>query len=154
MSALRISVLLQIIGFLLTSFFIAVLRVETFRKMADTIKNRIVKTADRQNIMVDTMLRVVSKVSIILIITGKMNTSRQKDMKWFQYFRLRVREIITKHVPLILLSIGLLISDFIAGVFERIAKPLVGKDVITNLLIVLGTLILFIGLIIEFIVVK
>ena len=107
MSALRISVLLQIIGFLLTSFFIAVLRVETFRKMADTIKNRIVKTADRQNIMVDTMLRVVSKVSIILIITGKMNTSRQKDMKWFQYFRLRVREIITKHVPLILLSIGL-----------------------------------------------
>lgn len=154
MCAEQIAKLLELTGFVLASFFIAILRIDKIKAIADKIKALINDFAEESFSMTSVLIRVVLSLSLYTLFKGLIELKFPKGTKAWQYPKLIYKEIISKYirfVPVLLLTVPFLISELIMKVLRVAAQKLSGNDVVTTFLIVLGSLMILAGLIIELI---
>ena len=142
----RIALLLEVVGFFTTAVLVAIIKWEVIRPTSDRVKAIIVETPSRLA-KPRTLLHLLALIFAVRVIVRYALTNK-KDRKKLS-FRLRgIWDFVlywTLWVPSILFSIPLYVLGYAA-------KLLSGHNVITNLLLFLGTAAILAGLIIEVII--
>ena len=150
----QIAILLEVIGFVLASFFIAILRIDKMKDIADKIKTLIIDFGEESVSMTSIMIRVAFFASLYMLLKGIIELKLPEGTRAWQYPKLIYKETISKYirfVPVLLLAIPFLISELIMNVLRFVAQKLSGKDIVTTFLIVLGSLMILAGLLMELI---
>lgn len=147
----QIAILLEIIGFLLASFFIAMLKVGVIKNLVDKAKSSIIDITETQRGVTSQIARAIVIVVLLALVNRMIKTRFPRGMKPWQYPVFLLHTLVFIYIiPVLEMFFFLLLV-----VFEKIvgftAKKLTGKDVITNSLIILGSLLVLTGLILELI---
>jgi hypothetical protein len=160
---LKIGVLLEVIGFFMASFFIVLLKIDVFKRLADKLKDVIIRLSkkDTSSMMVNTIVRLMmavvigsmwsKKVMITAVENWRENHFGKREYWQYPILFIPIFLQICQAVYITLLGVSLIVFDRFVGVLAFISNKLTGKEAVTNLMIIVGTIILFVGLILQLI---
>lgn len=158
MSINQIALLLQIVGFLCASVFIGLLKIEPIRKMLARTKQALVdsiNTSDRFNAKPASNEGVLMILLLFIMILElpKLSASmrQRKQMTRAQQIKNLLWVYLIGYPLLIIISISILLLDMIDKMLVLLVKKMTGREVFTNIMIIMGSFLVFIGLIMEFI---
>ncbi len=157
MSLTQIALVLQIAGFFCASLFIAVLKIERINRILYKIKQLIIDKVDKDKLAkkpesIETV-GMILLLGFITLETPKIMASMRKrgQITQFKYVRTLIWIYFIEYPLLSLLILTILVIDAIDRGLIFLVKKLTGHEALTNSMIILGSFLIFIGLIIELI---
>ena len=158
MSINQIALLFEIVGFLCASLFIAVLKIERINKLLGKIKQTIanmVNALDSSKVepeSIESYSMILLLFFMILELPTILESMRQrKQITRIQYIKTIVSGYFIGYLLVILIIIPILLLDIIDKTLVFIVKKMTGHEAVTNFMIIIGSFLVFIGLIMEFI---
>jgi hypothetical protein len=152
MSPLQIAILIQIIGFLQASVSIAFLQIDGVKKSADNLKSRIIRMAQESDkhapLLDDSIISSIFKA----IFSAKFK--RPKGRTIWKHIAFSLKIIFSFYLYLGLLDLFFQIERMYLKTGEWIVKRISAAGMITRISIICGTMLVFIGLILEFLFVE
>ena len=140
------------------SAFIAVLKIERINKVLGKIKQAIVNmvnTSDSPKVKpesIESDLMILLLFFMILELPKISASMRQrKQITRAQYIKNIVSVYFIGYPLLILIIIPILLLDMIDKMLVFMVKKMTGHEAVTNFMIIIGSFLVFIGLIMEFI---
>jgi len=154
----QIAILLELIGFILASLFIAVLKIERVRVIADKLKQKIVSMSEPPD--KDAIKSRIETVGLLFLFgfivleSPKLATAlrQKKQITLRKYIQLLAAWIFIECPLLVFFLILFRLAEAIDKMLVFLSVKMTGHEAVTNAMIILGSLLIFIGLVIEFIV--
>ena len=158
MSINQIALIFEIVGFFCASIFIAVLKIERINKVLAKIKQAIenkVNALDSSKVKSES---IESDLMILLLFfmiweLPKISASmrQRKQITRIHYIKNLVLVYFIGYPLMILIIIPILLLDIMDKMLVFVVKKMTGHEAVTNFMIILGSFLVFIGLIMEFI---